>query len=144
MTTLNLQFSINDLDFAQRFLDVSKLWASSKAYIDSVEQNNDSIIMGAFTITKLAVTKDLTSLLGINQVPIVDYIISYEKQTYSYEDGPDSCMIECGREKSFAEALKTCAKTELDWRLDNIIEELCVREDLEIDEEKICLMNQGL
>lgn len=113
-------FTEKDLALAKLFAQKAKLSGDIKPEFWNTEQDRDTIILGGFSITRVAGTKERHSVLGTRLLPCDEYIVDAASTTYSHISGYDTDYVEVGRAYTLFDALKICAHAELDWALDGM------------------------
>ena len=124
-------FAQADVDLASEFSGKAKLWnCAEPAQMDSTERDNDTIMVGAFSITKVEGAAESVDLLGTHVVPCDEYVVEAELRTFSQTHGEGSDTVEITRCSTFFDALKACAHAELEWKLDEMEFTSSLPEDL--------------
>lgn len=126
MPNLNMKFTEKDLVLATAIFNKAQFSGDAPS-IETVSEEDDSLSFGNFFITKVAGKKDITPIdvraaVASRLVDIVEFVITTEKHSFSFEDGDTSEEIDLGREETLQKAIIACKKFETEWNMENIIE----------------------
>lgn len=113
-------FTEKDVWLAQAFAEKAKVYLHQPAFLHSTEKDNDTIVLGSFTIMRVEGAKTHTSILGESTEPCDEYVVDVEAPSYSSVWGHNVDVVEVVRCHTFYEALKACAHAELEWALDSM------------------------
>ena len=116
---MNFQFTQNEAEMAQSFIDKASLWQNKPVLIRTEENENDTLEVGAFFITKVMDTQVTKSILGEHTQQAVAYVVTTTLPEFNSDAGYSEDVAEIAREWTLPNALKACAHAELEWKLDS-------------------------